>query len=131
MTRPVTGRKLAKFAFLGGVTYLLLLGQTRLYLDLLQLPRPLAYGIAQVVVFVLNFVLNRHWIFDSAPEHAARQGAKYLLANGAFRLADWSLFNAIEWLTGWPVHVAIFLALAVVFPLKFFTYKVGVFGDRS
>jgi len=131
VTRPVTGRKLAKFAFLGGVTYLLLLGQTRLYLDLLQLPRPLAYGIAQVVVFVLNFVLNRHWIFDSAPEHAARQGAKYLLANGAFRLADWSLFNAIEWLTGWPVHVAIFLALAVVFPLKFFTYKVGVFGDRS
>ncbi len=127
----MTGRKFLKFALLGGVTYLLLLGQTRLYLGGLGLPRPVAYGMAQVVVFVVNFVLNRHWIFDSAPEHAARQGTKYLLANGTFRLTDWSLFNAIEWLTGWPVHVAIFLALAIVFPLKFFTYKVGVFGDRT
>ncbi len=127
----MTGKKFAKFAMLGVVTYLLLLGQTRLYLGVLELPRPVAYGIAQVVVFVVNFVLNRHWIFDSAPEHAARQGAKYLLANATFRFTDWSLFNVIEWLTGWPVHVAIFLALAIVFPLKFFTYKVGVFGDRS
>ena len=120
--------KYGRFILLGGLTYFLMCIQTYTYFDLLNLSKPISYGISQVVVFSLNLILARYWVFKSVETKIIRQGLKFFFAVLLFRLVDWFIFSLINLMITIPIHFNVFLSMAVVFPFKYYIYDKKVYG---
>jgi len=122
--------KFLRFVFLGGFTWSFAFSQMYLYTQILSMAYGRAYAITQVCIIFLNFILARHWIFYSIEENPFTQGAKFVVAVFMFRFFDWCLFILFNNYIGIRYYIAIFLAMSLVFPFKYLTYKIGVFSDR-
>jgi putative flippase GtrA len=119
--------KFSRFFLLGGVTYCLATGSTYIFVILFCLSNATAYALTQLIVFSVNFLLARRWVFQSTTQGCFRQALLYLFAASCFRFADWLLFMLFMDVLSPPYFVAIFLSLTIIFPTKFFIYDRGVF----
>ena len=124
----VKNRQYGRFIILGIFTYLLTCLQTYTYAELLKLSKPISYGISQVVIFSLNLILARYWVFKSVETKIIRQGVKFFLAVLLFRFVDWCVFNLINIMIIIPIHINVFLSMAAVFPFKYYIYDKKVYG---
>ena len=122
--------KFLKFVLLGGFTWFFAFSQMYLYTQVLSMSYGLAYAVTQICIIFLNFILARHWIFYSIEENPFTQGAKFVVAVFIFRFFDWCLFILFNNYIGIRYYISIFLAMSLVFPFKYLTYKIGVFSDR-
>lgn len=85
-----------------------------------------AIGFASAYLF--NFLMLRLFVFRSRNSLRA-DALRYLPTNGAFRLAEYSAFLALNLLLSVNYALAVFIVLAVSTVLKFFGYR-RVFGGR-
>jgi len=122
--------KFLKFVLLGGFTWFFAFSQMYLYTQVLSISYGLGYAVTQICIIFLNFILARHWIFYSIEENPFTQGAKFVVAVFIFRFFDWCLFILFNNYIGIRYYLSIFLAMSLVFPFKYLTYKIGVFSDR-
>ena len=118
----VKNGKYIRFIILGGFTYVLTFLQTTIYIEFLLLSKPIAYGITQIIIFILNLFWLRNWVFASVEASIFRQGVKFFFAVMFFRFIDWCTFNLIITIFVMPLHIAIFISMATVFPFKYFIY---------
>jgi len=125
----IVSPKFLKFVLLGGATWLFAFLQMYLYTQILSVSYAPAYAITQVCIILVNFTLARHWIFRSIAENPFTQAGKFVFAVLVFRFADWCLFVVFNNFIGIPYYLSIFLAMLLVFPFKYLTYKVRVFND--
>jgi len=124
----VESGKYTRFIILGSLTYFLTFLQTYTYVELLMLSKSMAYGISQVVIFIINLILARYWVFKSVKTKIIEQGYKFFLAVAFFRFVDWCMFNLINIIFIIPLHMAVFLSMATVFPFKYYIYDKKVYG---
>lgn len=123
--------KFLKFLILGAFTWLFAFAQMYLYTQVLPIPYGPAYAITQLFIVSVNFSLARRWIFRSIAESAYTQGGKFIVAVILFRCADWCLFMLLNGVAGLKYYAAIFLAMSIVFPLKYIVFKIRVFNDKE
>jgi putative flippase GtrA len=129
--RALVSWKLAKFLAVGAFSYFFAVAQMTVYTRGLGLTNKPAYAVTLVVLILVNFLINRYWIFVSTEESAVAQGLKYVTTVVAGRAADWCFFALIDTLLPMvPTPMAVFLAMALVLPAKFLAFKVLVFRDR-
>jgi putative flippase GtrA len=124
---PIVSGKFMKYVIVGGFSYFAAFAQMYLYTLILEISDGPAYALSLVIIMCLNFFLARHWIFDAGGENAVAQGGRFVVVAIFCRAADWCLFMVFSQAIGLPYYVAIFLAMLLIFPLKYFTYKIGVF----
>lgn len=123
--------KFLKFVFLGALTWLAATAQMYLYTQVLPIPYGPAYAFTQVIILSVNFTLVRRWVFRSITESAVSQGTKFVIAVLLFRFTDWCLFMLFHGIMGIRYYVAIFLAMSIVFPIKYGVFKTRVFNDKE
>ena len=130
---PSTLSRLARFAVMGGVGFVLNIGITVGLHEGLGAPEELAFGVALVVVFVFSFVTSRYLIFEgTAGGDPKKQLVKFAVSNAGFRVAEYVGFLVFHTVLGIPYVIAIVAVLAVSFLTKFFTYSTVVFvNDRE
>jgi len=119
-----------RFVFFGAVSYLCTLGLASIFIHLMGIANAKSYALTQVVMFPVNFFLNRHFVFQSRQESHLWQGFKFLSAYFLFRFVDWLVFVMFNGPFGLPYYQAIILGMSSVYPLKFLTYRSAVFGCR-
>ena len=116
-----------KYAGYGAVSYLLAVGITTLLTKALHLDRKLAYGIAQVTVLCLNFLVAKFFIFEqSRKRNPFLQFLLFAAGNAGFRLVDWGIFSLLSLVIA-SIPLTAFLSALTVLPLKYLFLKKGVF----
>ncbi len=116
-----------KYAGYGVVSYLLAVGITTLLTKVLHLDRKLAYGIAQVTVLCLNFLVAKFFIFEpSRKRNTLLQFLLFAGGNAGFRFVDWGIFSLLSLLIK-SIPATAFVSAIIVLPLKYLFMKKGVF----
>ena len=119
-----------RFSAVTGLSLALNFGTTIVLHEGFGLAEELAYALALLTVFAVNFVLLRTWIFaGSARAGASRQFAWYALSAAGFRGAEYLGFLVLH--TGLGVHYLLAMALVqtTAFFGKFLHYGRVVFRD--
>jgi putative flippase GtrA len=116
-----------KYAGYGVVSYLLAVGITTLLTGGLHLDRKLAYGIAQVAVLCVNFLVAKFFIFEQSRKRSPLiQFLLFAAGNAGFRLVDWGIFSLLSLLIK-SIPITAFVSALTVLPLKYLFLKKGVF----
>ncbi len=116
-----------KYAGYGAISYLLAVGITTLLTRVLRLDRKLAYGIAQVTVLCLNFLVAKFFIFEQSRKRSPIiQFLLFAVGNAGFRLVDWGVFSLLSLFIK-SIPAAAFVSAVTVLPLKYLFMKKGVF----
>jgi len=124
-------RELSKFTLGAGIVYLLANLLVYLFLLIPHFKPEGAYALTQILMIAVNFALNRWWVFKSTSPAVKKQLAFFILTNITFRFLDWLIFVLLLDLFTPPLPLAIFIAMALVFPIKFFVYRTRVFGSKG
>jgi putative flippase GtrA len=119
-----------RFFALGLATYVLASLQMTVYLKLLHLSPALGYSLTQILLVVVNFTVARVWIFKSKSTQVANEAMLFLATCIFFRFCDWCLFMVLYQSLRFPYLLAIFASLTALYPIKYLTYKLGVFNER-
>jgi putative flippase GtrA len=123
--RRLLGASLIRYLVTGGLSALIDTGTLWLLHGVLRVWLPAATFTGVLVAFVVNFLLNREWVF-AATGSAYRQLVRYLLLAGA----NWVVtVVAVSGLVGLGTYylVARLAVLAVMTLVNFFAYRAWVF----
>ena len=80
----VIDKKYIRFFILGVSSYFLTFIQTKIYIELLLLTKQMAYGITQIVIFILNLILARYWVYESINTNIYKQGVRFFFCSNVF-----------------------------------------------
>ena len=91
------------------------LGLTVLLHELLHVAEELAYAVALILVFSMNFLLSRHVVFSSASGNSVRQAVLFGISTLLFRSLEYLLFLFFHAALGlWYVGVIIGVSLPMM-----------------
>lgn len=90
-----------------------------------------AYGVALVIAFVVNFLMFRYYVFDGRTDRPGRQLAVFAGSSVAFRLTEWLGFRLLTEGLGVYYLAAVVLMQGGTFVLKYFVYGRWLFKRRS
>lgn len=121
--------KFVKFLLLGGFTYFVAIISTHIFVGVFCLSNAIAYALTQCIIFSINFIIAKKWVFQSSKQGYLRQAVLYLCVACSFRFADWALFVILMETLSPSRFIAIFLSLSIVFPAKFIIYDKRVFNE--
>lgn len=123
--RPVF-RAGMRFLQLGGFAFCLNLAITTSLHELLGLPADLAFAIALVTLFFVNFFGFRRFVYRSTG-HARGQIGRYFIAVLCFRLAEYGGFLLLYQHIGIDYLPTAMAVLAISAGAKFLTFRNWVF----
>jgi putative flippase GtrA len=127
MRRPANWLQLVRFAFVGGVGFLVNLAVYALFVHSVGVDYRMASVVAWFVAVLNNFVLNRHWTFDAGDGRAHSQAVRFFLVSllaEAFSLVLLTLLVEGAGLAKVPAQA---LAVAASMPLNFLGNKLWSF----
>jgi putative flippase GtrA len=127
MRRPANWLQLVRFAFVGGVGFLVNLAVYALFVHSVGVDYRMASVVAWFVAVLNNFVLNRHWTFDAGEGRAHAQAVRFFLVSllaEAFSLVLLTLLVEGAGLAKVPAQA---LAVAASMPLNFLGNKLWSF----
>jgi putative flippase GtrA len=127
MRRPANWLQLVRFAFVGGVGFLVNLAVYTLAVHAAGLDYRFASVVAWLVAVLNNFVLNRHWTFDARDGRAHFQAMRFLIVSlvaEVFSLLLLTLFVQGAGIAKIPAQA---LAVAASMPLNFLGNKLWSF----
>jgi putative flippase GtrA len=127
MRRPANWLQLVRFAFVGGVGFLVNLAVYALFVHSVGVDYRMASVLAWLVAVLNNFVLNRHWTFDARDGRAHAQAVRFFLVSllaEAFSLILLTLLVEGAGLAKVPAQA---LAVAASMPLNFLGNKLWSF----
>ncbi|NBC34867.1 MAG: hypothetical protein GVY13_19525 [Alphaproteobacteria bacterium] len=117
-----------RFLQLGGLAFALNLAITTTGHEVLGLPAALAFGIALVTIFFLNFFGFRRFVYRATGGGARRQMLRFLAAIIPLRAAEYGAFVALTGLAGADYLLATIVVLSASAIAKFITFRVWVFA---
>lgn len=121
--------KFLRFIIVGVGTYLFALCQMFIYTQLIFLDYGVAYAITQFIIYIVSFMLARHWIYQSRVGAINKQAIKFLSLGLIFRFTDWCLFMLFHSIFGIVYYVSILLSVSIIIPMKYRFYGKLVFYD--
>ena len=89
----------------------------------------LAVAIGFAIAYVGNLLLLKLFVYRSKGGWGG-DTARYVVTNGAFRLAEYGAYLALERLAGLDYRIAVLIVLAVSAVLKFFAYRYVFVGEK-
>lgn len=90
-----------------------------------------AFALAIVIVFFLNFLLSRYFVYRASSGPAGWQLRRFALSVIAFRVSEYGAFLLLHLWLGVPYLIAVGLVLITSFLIKFFFFSRCVFVARS
>lgn len=119
--------QLVRFAISTGFSAVLSFGLPIVLHERLGVTEQVAVAIGFAVAYLGNIVLLRVFVFRSRGSWR-KQLARYVPANGAFRLAEYAVFLLLFQRAGLDYRIAVLIVLGASACLKFFVYR-WIFGD--
>src|SRR5690606_27990892 len=107
------------------------IGTAALLHEVIGTTESLAVGISFTLVYVINFFLQRYYIFDSRGCDPWRQVAQFLITSGLFRVAEYGLFLAFHQWLAMQYLLAVVVVSSIGFVSKFLIYRVFIFGPAK
>ena len=93
---------------------------------------PAATAVSFAIIFAINFLIARFWIFSATQVTWADQIPKFIIINFAMRVAEYALFVLLFTILAFHYSLCIVLSLAISNIVKFLAYKNLVFAvNRS
>lgn len=130
MSSGPTASAFLRYVGLGGMTFLLYVGLTALLHEVWELPETAAFAIAIAIVYVLNFFLARHFVYDSSGG-IGTQATRFLFVSLAARACEYAAFAVLHVWLGLYYLLSIVLVTAVSVVVKFFVYRSMVFERQA
>ncbi len=127
MRRPANWLQLVRFAFVGGVGFLVNLAVYTLAVHAIGLDYRLSSVLAWLVAVLNNFVLNRHWTFDARGGRAHAQAMRFFLVSLLAEAFSLALLTLLVQSAGFAKVPAQALAVAASMPLNFLGNKLWSF----
>jgi putative flippase GtrA len=127
MRRPANWLQLVRFAFVGGVGFLVNLAVYTLAVHAAGLDYRFASVVAWLVAVLNNFVLNRHWTFDAGDGRAHAQAIRFFLVSLLAEAFSLALLTLLVQSAGFAKVPAQALAVAASMPLNFIGNKLWSF----
>lgn len=122
---------LLRFGLLSGLSLVVSVGLTVVLHEAVGMLEEWAFGISLVVVFAVNFVACKYWVFEGKAGDLKRQLVIFALSSAGFRLAEYLGFLLVHTVLGvYYLWAMIGLKSAVVLS-KFFYYRAVVFRSPS
>lgn len=129
---PTLPQSFGRFAVVSAVSFAFIVGTTALLHEVVRLPPEAAYGIALVLVFLLNFSLMRNWAYahTRADRSARSQFLLAALTSVGFRVSEFLAFAIVHTWLG-VYYLAAVVGIMVVSNLsKFAVFHSVVFARR-
>lgn len=131
LIRIATGRRFVRFGLTSGLSFMINLGLTALLHEVVALSEEWAFAISLASVFLMNFLLLRHYVFDASSGDPRRQIALTAISSATFRGMEYLGFLLVHTMMSVHYLLAVGLVLGVSFLLKFFYYGNVVFANRG
>jgi hypothetical protein len=97
--------------------------------EVCRAPAELAFAVALIVVFVMNFFALRYYIYGSSDGRAAKQFAVYAGSALGFRASEYVAFLVLHCALQLDYRLAVVAVTVGMACAKFFYYR-GVFEQR-
>ena len=120
----------ARWVGAGGFSFLLNVGLTVGLVEVARLSEEAAFAGALVLVFFVNFAIQRYVVFRSAGLPFGRQLWQFALSSVGFRVAEYAAYLGLLALAV-DYRAATVAVLIVSFVAKFFFYRAFVFKGRD
>lgn len=131
---PIRGRTSSSFlryCLMGVVNAGLGIGMTALLHEVLRASEELAYAVTLATVFVVNFFVSRHYIYDASGGSPVRQFTGFLFSSASFRLLEYASFLLLHSWLGLYYLAAVVVVQVTSFLGKFGFYRTFIFvGGR-
>ena len=120
--------QLFKYGLISAGGYLSILALMYVGVDLLRIPKTVAFVIVYALAYVAEYCLNLKYLFKV--DHSWMTVLKFGCHIGCFISLGSLVFRGI---VGWGVHYlfAVVLTAMALFPLRFLAYKFIVFRERA
>lgn len=129
--RHVSLQRFLRFGLSGALSYAVTIGVTWFTRAVIGMPAEAAFAIALATVFVMNFLVMRHFVYQAIEDGLAQQFAQYAVAAVGFRVAEYVAYLVLYRLLAIPYLAAATVVLVVSFIAKFLFYGGRVFVTRS
>jgi putative flippase GtrA len=127
MRRPANWLQLVRFAFVGGVGFLVNLAVYALFVHSVGVDFRVASVVAWLVAVLNNFVLNRHWTFDARGGRAHAQAVRFFVVSLLAELFSLLLLTLLVEGASLAKVPAQAVAVAASMPLNFLGNKLWSF----
>lgn len=115
-----------RYIIASGFSFTLAISLSFLMKSVIGLNEKVAVGITLIIVFFVNFIIIRYFVFQSTAE-PVKQFINFALSSIAFRLMEYGLFILLlSWANAYYLF-ALSCAMIVTFVLKYFFQKKIVF----
>ncbi|MCK5849855.1 MAG: GtrA family protein [Kiritimatiellae bacterium] len=113
------------------LSFVVNVGTTVLLHERLKASAELAYAVALILVFVMNFLISRYIVFRAASGDATRQGLLFFVSSLSFRGVEYLLFLLIHTILDvWYVAAIICISIPMTL-VKFVFHGKVVFVPKG
>ena len=119
-----------RYTIVGGLSFSLNIGLTMFLHEIFGVAEQIAFAIALVTVFIINFVLARQVIFN-ADGLIYPQFIRFIGTSIVVRGGEYVLFLTLLSLTDVNYIIIVTFVSIISFILKFFVYKILVFKPET
>ena len=121
-----------RFAMLSGSSFLMNFGLTALLSEVARLRSEVSFLIALIVVFFVNFLAMRYWVYGGGCPRARffPQMATFLGSSLGFRASEYAAFLVLHTALGLHYALAVPSILILASLAKFLFYRAAVFAVR-
>lgn len=127
MRRPANWLQLVRFAFVGGIGFVVNLAVYALLVHAFGLDYRIASVLAWLVAVINNFVINRHWTFDARAGRIHFQAVRFLLVSLAAEGVSLLILTVLVQSAGLAKVPAQAIAVIAAMPLNFLGNKLWSF----
>lgn len=124
-------KSFVRYCIIGAVNIVINIGLTAFMHEVMDAPEELAYAVGLVTVFVLNYFLSRHFIYEASDGCPKQQFTRFLISSASFRCLEYMAFLLVHTVLDVYYLTAAIGVQLTSFVAKFFFYRAFVFvGGR-
>lgn len=121
----------ARFVNLGVLSLVLILGLTAVGHEVLHFKEEQSYLVALIVVFFVNFLGARYYVYRSHNGPIGKQLFLFLVSSLAFRATEYVCFVLLHTIAGLQYLLAVGMIVIVSFVVKFLFFGSFVFSTKT
>lgn len=128
---PGPARSALRYCLVGAANAVGGLTLTALLHEVAHAPEELAYAVALATLFVINFFVARHYVYEAADGGAKGQFTRFLASSASFRLLEYLGFLILHSWLGVHYLIAAPVVQVTSFVAKFLFYRAFVFTSAA
>ncbi|REJ70033.1 MAG: hypothetical protein DWQ31_02110 [Planctomycetota bacterium] len=117
----------ATYIAFSGLSFFLVLGLTTLFVEIVDLGENLGFLIPLVIVFFLNFLACRYFIYRNPHDSIVGQFIRFSISAIGFRVAEYLTYSLLVTYFGLWYFGVMIVVLPTSFVVKYLYFKVIVF----